>query len=157
MELLDLALLRVGRADDADARERLPEHARHAVIEIGQLEADGLEPAVDERQRAAKRDRQKDDERRERPGEEEERGDVEERDARPLDERQHRVDGDRRPVGLDEKDVGEIAAGQAIEEIQIGAVEPPEQVVAEPHGDAPFEARRDYQRRVERGVLERHR
>ncbi len=132
VELLDLAFLRVGGAHDAHARERLAEHARHAVIEIGQLDADGLQPAVDERQRAAERDRQHDDERRERPREEEERGDVEERDARPLDERQHRVDGDRRPVGLDEKDVGEIAAGQAIEEIEIGAVEPPEEIVAEP-------------------------
>ena len=157
VELLDLAFLGVRGAHDADARERLPEHARHAVVEIGQLEADGLEAAVDERQRAAERDRQKDDERRERPGEEEERGDVEERDARPLDERQHRVDGDGRPVGLDEKDVGEIAARQAIEEIEVGAVEPPEEVVAEPDGDAPLEARRQHERGVEGGVLERHR
>ena len=62
VELLELAFLRVRRAHDANARERLAKHAGHAVIEVGQLDTDALQPAIDKRQRAAERDRQQDDE-----------------------------------------------------------------------------------------------
>ena len=156
VKMLDLAFLGVGRPHDAHPGERLPEQGRHAVVVFSQLDADRLQTRVDERQRAPERNGQHDDERRQRPGEEEQGRNVEERDARPLDERQHRVDGERRSVGLDEEDVGEVSARQSVEEIQIRAVEPPEQIVPEPDRNAPLEARRQHERAVEGGVLQCH-
>ena len=43
------------------------------------------------------------------------------------------------PVGLDQKHVGDLAAGRAIEQVEIGAVETPEERVAQRDRDAPLQ------------------
>ena len=123
LEALNLGGLRVGGADHAHACERLLENRRDAVVEIGEPGPGVAQAAIDLAERAAEQEAHHHHDRRERPGDVEERADVEERDARPLHEAHGRFDRDGGAVGLDQEDVGDLAGGPLIEQVEIGPLQ----------------------------------
>ena len=111
------------------------------------------ETSVDERQRAAEREAEHHDHHRQRPRDVEQRGDVEQRDGRPLEEGHDGIDRDGGAGRLDEEDVGQLAARAAIEGIEVRALQPFEQRIPQRDGHAALQPRGKALRDVAGGVL----
>ena len=152
-KLLDDAGLRVRRAHNPHARERLRQQRGNSVIQIGQLDTCARDPPIDECQRTADRSRERDHQQRQRPGNVAKRTEIEEADGAALQRGDEYVNRQRNAIGFDEKDIGNLAARRAIEQVEVGAVEAPEQRLPQRHRNSLFQIGREHLRDVGGRIL----